>query len=427
MSAGKLAFPSWVMGQVLLPEQFVAQQEAILAQVAARAELSGLPSHGLLRLQIDETLLASGALRVEALTYLFPSGLLVDVPGNMVTTNINLSDTSSETASIYLHVDNELTDASGLTRYEDDPRSVRRAVFHGELTTTAQLDDARESVKLMGLQRQESGWALADYAPPLLAAGAASSPFLRRLLGACHRAVRVVEAQLSRRIRDALLGHEQVAELRRVQAAARRAAVLLADHGCGEDQRQVVSLHPYLVFSGLREFLLEAGVLQTSGSQEPPRYRHDALAECFEATRWQIEGMLEASSLSSKRLVFERRGAWWVAGPMPESLAAVGEVYLVVKSTSGEPVDLTGVKLASPQRVDEVYTRALSGVPLRPMPTALAASFAQVYGSDAVFYEIAVDDPEWATAARDGELCFPAWRELESVSAALIWGGGGRG
>lgn len=421
MSTAKLAFPGWAMGQVLLPEQFVAQQETIVAHIALRAGLSGMPAHGLARLRIDEELLASGSLRLEAMTYVFASGLLVDVPGNTIVSNANLAELDGDEIAIYLHVGNETTDARGLSRYEDDPRSVRRVVFRAELLPAAQLDDARESAKLLELRRRNERWELGDYAPPLLGCGPGVSPFLRRQLLANLRAVRAVDAQLTRRIKDAFLGQEQVAELRRVSSAAQRVLALLADHGYDEDQRQQVALHPYVLFSALRDFYLEAAILQTRRDRATPRYRHEDLSGCFVELQREIEAMLGTTSLSETRLEFERRADWYIAGPFPEPLGRAREVFLVVKPKSGGPVGLEGVKLASPQRIDEVYSRALAGVPLTPMSSASATSFAHVYGYDAVFYEVGVDDLEWRLAAEDGAVCFPALRELESITAALVW------
>src|SRR5688572_17311775 len=98
-----LAFPAWVMGQVLLPEQFLALQQTILAHIDRRAELGGLPSHELARLRWSEELLATGAIRIDGLTWVFESGLLLDVPGNTVIGNLNLADAKSDAVSLFLH------------------------------------------------------------------------------------------------------------------------------------------------------------------------------------------------------------------------------------------------------------------------------------------------------------------------------------
>lgn len=423
--SSKLAFPAWAMGQVLLPEQFQAQQEALLAHVGVRAALSGLPAYGLARLELNEDLLATGALSVERLTYLFSSGLLIDTPGNAVLNNANLGELTDDSASIYLHIHNDVTDATDLLRYVDDPRSVTRVIFRAELSLAARLDDARESVKLMELVRdRDRRWVLGAYSPPLLRTGGGSSPFLRDKLSRCQRSVRAVEAQLGRRIKDAFLGSEQVSELRRIRAAAYRVLAVLADHGFGEDAQVKVALHPYLLFSLLRDFDLEAAILSDEQGVMSPRYHHDDLTTSFEMLRERIDGQLGASSLNSKRLEFKHRANWYVAAPFPDDLCESKEVFLIVKSGSPEPVRFEDIKLASPRRIEEVYSHALAGVPLTPMNATTAASFAQTYGRDAAFYQVGSDgDEEWAHAVRERELCFPSWRELEGISAVLVWGG----
>lgn len=422
MSGGRLALPEWRMGQVLLPEQFVGLQEALLAHDAVIAGLSGLPAHGLARLDVDEALLAEGAVHVKRLTYLFASGLLVDVPGNAVISNFNLDGVAGNTASIYLHVTHEVADAADLMGHRDDSRSAPRVIYRVELSIAARQDDARDSVKLMGLVRRDAGWSLEAHTPPLLRVGSAVAPLLRESLEQTVRAVQAVEAQLSRRIRDSFLGSEQGAELRRVRSAAHRALAVLADHGFGGSESQpTISLHPYFLFKALREFFMEAAILEDDQSDVLQlRYRHGDLAGCFEELRQRIEACLGSNSLSSKRLSFERRESWYVAGPFPDGLRRSREVYLILKASSSGAVDFAGVKLASPQRIDEIYTRALAGVSLSVFRSS---SFAYVYGHDAVFYKVEVEgDPEWAHAIRHGDLCFPVWQDIEGFQAVLVWG-----
>lgn len=422
MSGSRLALPEWRMGQVLLPEQFVALQEALLAHDNIAAALSGLPAYGLARLALDEGLLAAGAVHVERLTYVFASGLLVDVPGNAVITNCSLDDVTDNDASIYLHIRNEVTDATDLKGYRDDPRCVTRVILRAELSLAARHDDARESVKLLGLVRRDARWSLEPYTPPLLRAGVDVLPLLRDTLEGIVRAVYAVEAQLSRRIRDSFLGSEQGGELRRVRSAAHRALAVLADHGLGAgESQQKVSLHPYFLFSALREFFMEAAILEDDHSDVLQlRYRHGDLAGCFGELRQRIEACLSSSSLSSKRLAFELRASWYVAEPFPDELCKSREVYLILKTSSGKPVEFSGVKVASPRRIEEVYTRALAGVSLTSFKSS---SFAYVYGHAASFYKVNVEgDPEWAHAVRDRNLCFPAWNALEGLQAVLVWG-----
>ncbi len=422
MTGGRLALPEWRMGQVLLPEQFVAMQDALLAHGMVGAGLSGLPAYGLARLAMDEALLAGGALHVERLTYVFASGLLIDVPGNAVISNCNLGGVEGNVAAIYLHVINEVTDATDLKLYSDDPRCVTRVIHRAELSLVARRDDARESVKLMALVRRDARWSIDLYAPPLLRVGVEVAPLLRETLEETVRMVHAVEAQLSRRIRDSFLGSEQGAELRRVRSAAHRVLAVLADHGLGgAESQQKISLHPYLLFASIREFFMEASVLEDEQRDVLGlRYRHGDLCGCFEELRQRIGGCLSSTSLSIKRLAFERRASWFVAGAVPDDMCESKEVYLILKSSSGVPVDFTGVKLASPKRIEEVYTRALAGVVLVAFKSS---SFSYVYGHDAVFYKVQVEgDAEWAQVVRDRDLCFPARHTFEGLQAVLVWG-----
>lgn len=422
MGTSKLAFLDWVMGQVLLPEQFEAQQEAILANIAARAVLTGLPTHGLARLRLDEELLAGGALQIERLTYVFDSGLMIDVPGNTVIGNFSLDSGLGGPTAIYLHISNEVSDATDLKLYLDDPAGVRRVIYRAELSTAPSRDNARECVKLLDLQRRDDRWSLGAYSPPLLRVGAEVSPFLRDALERSLRAVQAVESQLGRRIKDAFLGSEQGAELRRVRSAAHRVIAALGDHGVGgAEPQQKVALHPYFLYAALREFYMEAATL----GDEPVdpsqlRYNHGDPGACFEELRRRVESSVGAGSLSTQRLEFERRASWYVAGPLPDGLRRAKDVFLVVKPGPGGAVNFEGVKLASPRRIEEAYTRALAGVPLTPFKSS---SFSHVYGHDAVFYQVGTaGDEEWAHAVRDGDVCFPAWRELDGIHAVLVWG-----
>lgn len=420
-NTSKLAFPEWVMGQVLLPAQFEAQQQGFLAHFQVMAGLAGLPGHGLVRLVLDEELLATGSLRIEALTYLFPSGLLLDVPGNGVINNANLGEVKADAVSIFLHVANEVGDASELKEYADDPSGLRRVIYRLELSHQAQHKDARESVKLMGLVRRAGRWALDGYVPPLLRLGNAASPFLRLTLDRTQQAIESISGQLSRRIRDAFLGSEQAFELRRVRSAAQQVLALLGDHGIGAtEHQQQVSRHPYFIYTSLREFYVDIALLQDDQHElQHLRYRHEDLGGCFEELRRWIELSLGADSLNNNRLEFVRRASWYVAGPFPEQLRAAKDVFLIIKHGKDQTLNLDGFKLASPRRIDEVYTKALVGVPLLPFKSS---TFTHVYGHDAVFFRLQGEGSEqWAQAVRDSEICFPAWRELEGISALLVW------
>lgn len=416
-----LAFPGWTMGQVLLPAQFLALQETILAHLDRRGELGGLPLHGVARLRWSEELLATGSIHIDALTWVFESGLLVDVPGNAVVSNFNLTDVKGPEVSLFLHVRNRTRDATGLPQYADDEPSVERVIHQLELSLEDKRDDARESGKLAVLVRSGEGWVRGRYSPPLLGVGRSASPFLREELVRCRLAVERIEGNLAGRAVDAFLGADQLAELRRVRAAAFRMLALLADHGVGDDQ-QAVCRHPYHVFAALRDFYIEVALLQgTRPEPWPMRYRHGALVESFGEVVQSLDRYMGESRLVAPRLDFERSGDWFVTSTFPEDLCKAATVYLVAKPSAASTVSFDGVKLASPHRIEEVYTRALAGVRLAPLDSA---SLTHTYGHDSVFYQVVTQaDVEWGHAVHERALCFRAWPELAGVRAALVWGG----
>ncbi len=422
----ELAFPGWMMGQVLLPEQFLALQQTILAHIDRRAGLGGLPSHGVARLRWSEGLLASGSIRIDALTWVFDSGLLLDVPGNAVVTDLNLAEAKGDLVSLFLHVHDRPVDADRLPALEDPEPTVDRVIYDVELSLEDKRSAARESGRLAVLERQGDGWGLwRGFAPPLLGMGSAVSPFLREQSFACMQAVERIQSNLAGRAIDAFLGADQLAELRRVRASAYRLLALLHDHGVG-DTRQEVSLHPYHVFSALRDFFIEVAILQGSAPDAdantwPIRYRHGALAECFEVLRKRIDDYKGESRLVAPRLDFERDGEWFVTGTFPDDLCKAAKVYLVAKPGGSGRVSLEGVKLASPHRIQEVHTRALAGVRLSPLESA---SLSHTYGRDATLCELSIaGNDEWLHAVRERALCFGTRPELEGVRAALVWGG----
>ena len=53
----RLARVNWRMGQTLLPEHFGAQEQSLLADIATRFGLLGLPLYGIGRLTWNESLL----------------------------------------------------------------------------------------------------------------------------------------------------------------------------------------------------------------------------------------------------------------------------------------------------------------------------------------------------------------------------------
>ncbi|HWU87577.1 MAG TPA: type VI secretion system baseplate subunit TssK [Kofleriaceae bacterium] len=437
----ELALHRWEMGQVLHPAQFRAQEDALLEHVGLRAQLTGLPGHGVALLPWSDAQLAAGDLSLAALTVVLPSGLLIDYPGNSILTtrNLSLPPKGAGPVPIYLHVRAERRpdDARDLTPYQDDEREVRRAIYQIEISAEPRLENVQERMKLADLSFHAGAWGLAGYVPPLLRIGRGTSPFLRDTLDQVVAALAAFESELVKRAADSLAGGEQLSEVRRVLGAVFRTRAALADHGYG-GATQTVALHPYHLFAALRDFYLGAVAPQGASGQGATqaadlaalRYQHDDLRACFGQIARGLTRSLSTPSEVSLRLPFHRDDYWFVTEAFPDELRAASQVFLLIErdvraaaAGTGE-LPLDDLKLASPLRAEEVYTRALEGVPRRMLPSL---GFAQTFGDRATVFQLDSKSREWQQAVAEGALCFAALPGLEDISAALFWQSSGHG
>lgn len=423
----KLALPEWTMGQVLLPEQFLALQDTLLIHLHRRVELAGLPAHGLARLRWDERGLEAGMVSIQALTWVLPSGRLLDVPGNAVVGSFNFLEAAGGESRVplYLHVLHRTVEGTDHSTYADDDPSVKRVLQQLELSLANEHDEARESHKLAELHRTEDGaWTTGPFSPPLLCLGPRVSPFLRDELRAQQTVIERLASELQERRTDAFRGQSQQSALPQAQVSAYRVQALLADLGAG-DWSQEVWLHPYRLFTALRDFYLELTILQGLPLQPwPIRYEHLDLAGSFGRLRESISRYESQSRLLAPRLDFERKGHHFVTRRFPDELCRAEHVYLVIRPGG---TNLDGVRLASPRRITEVVTRSLTGVRFSPLESD-GLAFAYGYGRDVAFYELRTaegerDEPkEWQLAVEERALCFDARAGFEGLRAALVWG-----
>jgi type VI secretion system protein ImpJ len=430
-SYDRLALHRWELGQVLHPAQFRAQEEALLEHVGLRVQLAGLPSRGVALLRWGDAQLASGDLSISALTVVLPSGRLIDVPGNAVLTSrkLVLPTRAAGTVPVYLHLRGELRPdgARDLPRYEADEPEIRRAVYQVEISAEPGIETEQERMKLAELSLSDGAWALAPYVPPLLRLGSGTTPFLRDTMAQIGAALGGFESELVRRAADSVTGAEPMSEVRRMLTALYRVQAVLADHGYGA-ATQAVALHPYHLFAALRDFYLEAVVLQGKPLEDwPPRYQHDDLRSCFEQLARGLARTLSVPAVVSPRLGFHRDEHWFVTGLFPDELRWARGVFLLLERVSEAPGAehtappvLDDLKLASPLRAEEVYTKALEGVPRQAVPSL---GFAQTFGHRATVFQLDATSPEWRQAVVERAVCFAVLPGLENYHAALFWQG----
>lgn len=424
MSELELSFSRWERGQVLLPEHFQAEEEAIVAHAALAARLRGLPLEGFGQLVWDERNLAAGVVVITDLTVVFPSGRMVVVharsgkPRNATIGNLNLTKLSPPVseATLHLHL-RRRPEAPSATHLDTDPRTVSR-VFH-ELVISTKPDegDALDSLCIGAVACQElsgkSQWRLLDaYVPPLIQTG--NNPFLRMRLAEVATLCAAIEQRLEAQLQDPLFRGERMEAARRCQSAAARLALLL------DEYQSDIHPHPYVVFDVIRAFDFELAALEDA-PPERVRYRHDDLAGCFDALIRSIRAKSYGAEVASPSLPFEqeREDAPYVAKGFAAELAKATEVFLVVDRVNMERTPLDGVKLASPGRLDDVIRRSLPGVSYHALPSP--PPFRHTFGSQVDFYQLDVRGDDWKRAVDAGALAYRATPHLRRVRTALFW------
>lgn len=418
MKSAKLALNRWNMGQVLMPTHLFTLQDTLLQHVGFRAQLQGLPGYGIAGLFWDDALISKGAIAISSMTAVFPSGDLIDVPGNATVSNLNLGDFQDDRAAVYLHVFNASRDAGEVDTsdvFDEDSEAVERLVHRVELSLKPWLDEARQSMKLAELEREMgSDWRLGTYVPPLLQVG--TSPFLLSHVDSYESSLRQLQVELAAQLVDPYLGEEHAGRLRRGHGAVRRLQTYLAD------LRGQVHLHPYYFLDALRHFYVELCILQRTTPDAPLLlYDHDDLAGCFGQMADRLRDKLAYAPITSERLSFTRDDYYYLAAPFPEELGAARRVYLVVRTAdaSGESdIDLTDViKLASPGRLGQVHSLSLPGVAMERLQNP---GFSHTFGVRSRFYSLDLGD-EWQHAVREGALCYYARDEINDLETALTW------
>ncbi|HND11140.1 MAG TPA: type VI secretion system baseplate subunit TssK [Pseudomonadota bacterium] len=413
----KLARVKWYLGQTLLPEQFVCQEQALTSDMDLRARLSGLPSFGIGPLKWNDKLLEEGVLAISALTAVLPTDgnghLLIDVPGNAVVQPLSLKASGATRISIYLHVLEQTTDATGVRLYEGDPKVVQRVMYRALLSIEKDVDRSVAMLKLAELQKDATGgWSLlSDYLPPLLQVG--GNPFLERELLQLLERLETLEPRLTAQLQDTFLRPDRLAVTRRTLAELQEVLSLLAD------MRHGVTRHPYYLFDALRRFyLLLCCYHEVLPEQSSLPYQHDALAQCLGTLLSRLSSRAQMFSLQSSHLKFVKMNGLFRLNALPDEVRTATEVYLLVQRPSvHDRVNIDEIKLACTSRLALVHRLVLKGIPFRLLERV---HFQHSFGPEMDFYQLTLNE-EWQHVLREGAIAFYQPPALEKVNAYLFW------
>lgn len=413
----KLGRVQWEMGQTLLPEHLIAQEDSLLAEAALRFRSIGLPDYGIARLQWNENLLLQGVFAIQSMLLILRSGQLVSVRENAAVSPFNLNVSGSVRVPVYCHLlgDNGASDASGQETFssrELSDSTVRKIVLQLVLSAEQTHREAIETIKIAEFTKGPAGeWKLAaDYIPPLLQVG--SSPFLRMELEELNQMLEPFQHKLSQEIAVSYLSGDSMFSAKECMKSTihmkRFTANLLMQ----------IHLHSYYVYEELKRFYTEVCFYQDTMPQfMTDAYDHDRLGECFQRIFEPLRQELQMVHRKSPYIPFEsKEGLFSVL--LPSDLREAKEVYfLLQKPHVNINTTLEGFKMASLPRLPIVHKLALQGIPLKRIDRP---PFQHRFGPEVDFYLIMEGD-EWDQALRDLSLSFYDSAQLKGLRFYLYW------
>ena len=411
--SGKLARVRWQMGQTLLPEHFVAQEEALLLDTAVRFRLLGLPRYGIAAMKWNDTLLSEGVLSIKTATLLLPSGLLLDIPGNTIASPLNLNLPGTARVAVYLHChDKQASEDEIEANWSgDEGDSIGRRVFQVALTADRSHPEALETMKLAEFQKDPEGiWELSDdFIPPLLQVG--TTPFLRSALDELPNALEAFQYKLSMDSVSYLSGGSLVTVKQCLKAVYRFQRFLA-------NLRGQIHVHPYAFYEALKEFYVEVCFYRdTSPKHVAEAYNHDQLADCVGKILALLREQMKLAEKKSPYQPFEfKDGVWRIA--LPSDVREAKEVYfLIQKSQVSKAVRLDDFKMGSPSRLAIIHKLALQGIPIRKVDRPMLA---HSFGPEVEFFQVAPGE-EWEHALREGAAAFYNDARFEEMEFYLYW------
>ncbi len=419
----ELALHAWVPGQLLTPDHFKRLEQVMLAHMAARFQLSGLPNHGLAALELDTDSLVGGIVSIRRLSWMRKDGMFLTTDGKGNLSDLDpLEVKAVRRTPIYLCV----------MRQDDPPRTVEGSdVVLCRYQARLMASDppwpedvagrVEEHLKLLEIEPSKDGarYELGPHVPPLLLVG--TTPFLREELLDVHECVEWANKELLESTRRSRATSNDTAHVQRRLAQGQRLLVLLRESGVArfDAPADCPRLHPYQLFCALRDYACELAIhAECEVDATQLEYVHADLRACYERVLGIIMAARPARPASPIGLEFQRDGRVFILRDLPEALCRAPRG--VVLEIEGH-VDTPEIVLSSPGRMARLHSSLLPGLRLSeverqdPQP-----------GDNKRRYRIACEGPEWEHVVRERALAFLRVPGAE-IRATLLWKGAKRG
>jgi len=401
------------MGQALLPEHFVAQEEALLADSIFRFHAKGLPVYGISDLKWNETLLTEGVLSIQTMSVLMPSGLLLVLPGNMVLSPFNLNIPGTVNVAVFCHVLNEtISDQNIDQEWEDlEEKNIPRVIYQVDLSAEPNHPDALMTMKLAEFDKDPEGqWqASSGYIPPLIQMG--TSPFYKNELAEISQVLELFQYNLTLDAASYLSG-ESLFSVKQCLKSVYRTQRFLANLDAQ------IHVHPYYLYETLQNLYAEVCFYKNTVPEHiTAPYNHDQLAACFNRIVKPLKEQMQTAKTRSPYLPFTFKDNVYNI-TLPKEIREAKQVYfLVQKSHVNLKFPAENLKLASFSRLSLAHKMALQGVPVRKTDRP---SFQHAFGPEVDFFLI-TEGEEWDYALRELSLAFYHHAQFKEMEFYLYW------
>ncbi|MCB1106925.1 MAG: type VI secretion system baseplate subunit TssK, partial [Chlamydiia bacterium] len=372
----------------------------------------GFPFYGIGAMKWDEILLTQGIISISKLTVIYPSGQLIDVPGNGSINPFDLNKTGKTRTSMYLHLLTSISEEENYLETGLEQEKVVLAVNQLELSDDTDATSIRASMKLGEFEKDlENRWKMRlDYIPPLLSTIA--NPFLQNFFIEMKTKLEQFQnsLELASTTGEEFEGHTLETKHCLLELAKVRCLLTNIENG--------VATHPYYLYEGLNQFLNTISLLHRNASNyKMVPYQHDKLAQLFPV---MLEVMSQGTSASQEtsRLEFHKKDRCYVSERLPEELHDAKEVYLILQKvdTAGSP-HIEGLKLSGYSRLLNTMIFGVQGISLVRLERA---PFNHSFSKRANIYSVE-KGVEWDHALKEGRLAFDYKDNAQGVQAYLYW------
>ncbi len=407
----KLARVRWEMGQPLLPEHLVAQEEALLADTVQRFNMQGLPSYGIGRLKLNETLLQEGVFSIKEMTLVMGSGLLLDVPNNAQLSPFNLNVPGTTTVHIYLHLLNDLPEKKTTSGWEDESEtSIARVIYQLVLSSEQSYADAVQSLKIAEVTKSpDEVWQISpNFVPPLLQVG--KSPFLLIDLEELAETLELFQYDLSMDAASYLSG-ESLFTVKQCLKSVMNARRLLGNLGSR------IFLHPYFLYEALNNLYTDVCFYRNTAPENViAPYEHNDLTNLTKLMEL-VKKQMQLVQSRPPYLPFELQENVYKL-KLPEEIRKATDVYfLAQKNQITARFFMDNVKLSSNSRLSFIHKMALHGIPSQKVERP---PFQHSFGSEVEFYQLMFGE-EWDHVLKEMTVTFQTSHELKGMDFYLYW------